>query len=181
MWAWNFTPVWQSRKVLVAKTFVEVTRKNGKLAEGELFARQTISRVAVATKLGIMVAYLNRLLPIKSHDRLLTWCCGSPDKVKQSLRLKKFCRMVTYLEWLLTIKSLNPLSHGLTRSHGKQKVFYLHYQRVSMITKLSRHETLTTRSCQITRQTKTIVSPIPQWLWLTNLVRWWLNLGCFHP
>ena len=32
-------------------------------------------RVAVTSKLGRMVSYLNGLLPIKSNDTLITWSC----------------------------------------------------------------------------------------------------------
>ena len=32
-------------------------------------------------------------------------------------------------------------------------------------------------SCKTTRQTKTIIFPVPQWLWPLNLIEWWLNLN----
>ena len=34
-----------------------------------------IKRVPMATKLGRMMTYLNELLPLKSHDTLITWTC----------------------------------------------------------------------------------------------------------
>ena len=65
--------------------------------------------VPLATKLGTMITYLDRFLPLKSHDSLITW------------------------------------------------------------------------SYEITWQTETIISPIPQCLWLQNFVGWWLNLSGSHP
>ena len=35
---------------------------------------------------------------------------------------------------------------------------------------------MSTWSCKITWQTKTIISSLPQCLWLPNLARWWLTL-----
>ena len=61
----------------------------------------------IGTKLGRMVAYLDRLLPIESHDPLNSW------------------------------------------------------------------------SFKIMWQTKIIISPLPRWLWPSNLTGWWLTLTAF--
>ena len=38
------------------------------------------------------------------------------------------------------------------------------------------HDLLITWSCEIIWQTKSIISPVPQYLWPQNLVGWWLTL-----
>ena len=43
------------------------------------------------------------------------------------------------------------------------------------------HNPLTLWSCKIMWQMKTIISPLPQCLWLPNLVGWWLNLRGSYP
>ena len=43
------------------------------------------------------------------------------------------------------------------------------------------HNTLITWSCKIMRQTKTIISPLPYWLWPPNLAGWWLTVRGSHP
>ena len=107
------------------------------------------TRVPMATKLGRMLAYLDGLLPIKSHDPLIKWSCEIPWQTKAILSLStttiskasttakpmstKLDRMVTYLEWLLHIKS-----HGF----------------------------LITWSCKITWQPKIVIYTLTQCLWL---------------
>ena len=39
----------------------------------------SITRVSIATKLGRMIASLDGLLPIMSHDPLITWPCEIRD------------------------------------------------------------------------------------------------------
>ena len=43
--------------------------------------------------------------------------------------------------------------------------------------RLKSHKPLIMDSCKTTRQTKTIISPVPQWLWPLNLIEWWLTLN----
>ena len=95
-------------------------------------------------------------------------------------------RMVTYFERLLTIKSFYAL---ITWSRDKQKSFYIHnqsaygYKPDRMITYLDEflpiklHHPLITWSCNITWQTKTILSPLAQSLWPPNLLGWWYTLS----
>ena len=40
------------------------------------------TRVPMATKLDKMITYFDGLLPIKSHDSLITWSCGITWKTK---------------------------------------------------------------------------------------------------
>ena len=109
------------------------------------------------TKLGRMVTYLDGFLPVKSHDALVTW----------SYRIM----------WQTKIRS-----HGLARSCENKK--YIFTTTIFMATKLGRMVTyldylLPTKSndhiitcfCEITWQTNTILSPLPQCLWPYNLGR----------
>ena len=66
--------------------------------------------MSIATKLGKMVTYDERLLPIKSHDLLITWSCEITWQTKNisttAMSLTtKIGRLVTYLEGPLPIES----------------------------------------------------------------------------
>ena len=110
-------------------------------------------RVSMFTKLGRMVIYLDGLVPITTHDCLITWSCKITWQTKTIISpstvpmVTKLGRMVVYLGGLLTIiKSYNDLI---------------------------------TWSCKVTWQTKTI-STLPEWLWPSNLARWWNTTKTFH-
>ena len=88
------------------------------------------TRVSMATKLGRMITYLDRLLPIKGYDPLITWFCDKPKLLYlQYHRIygHQLGRMMTYLKRLPPIKLLDSWLCGLARSRDKLKPFYLHY------------------------------------------------------
>ena len=129
-------------------------------------------------KLRRMMTYLERLLPIKSHDSLITWSCEKTKTITVSMATK-LDMLLTFLERLPPIKLLlwpHVWSHRLARSREKLQLLFLSYQ-IPMATKLRRmvlylnrllviksHDTLTSWSFKITWQTKTIISPLSQWL-----------------
>ena len=51
----------------------------------------TTTPLLMATKLGRMVTYLDGLLPIKSHDPLITWSCEIPGQIKSTISLPPEC------------------------------------------------------------------------------------------
>ena len=151
------------------------------------------------TKCGRVVTYLDRFLPIRSNDPLITWSCKITWQTKIIISVStttvsmtiKLDRMVTYLDGLLPIKSHYLWSCGLSRLRDKLKSLYLHYHSgylshyISKTTKLGRminnldtllpiksHDPLITWSCDITRQTKTSISPVSACLWPPNLTGW---------
>ena len=93
----------------------------------------------------------------------------------------------TWLECDLLWGVLTFWSRGLTRSRDKRKPLHLHYQKfrppnlsrwklyVDVLQPIKSLDPLTTWSYEITRPTKTIISPIPQRLWPPILVGWWLK------
>ena len=75
----------------------------------------SLTRVAMATKLGVMITYLNRLLP---------------EKIMYLPMSAKLGKVVTYHEKLPLIQ-LIPHSRGFVRSRDDLNTLYLHltYQR----------------------------------------------------
>ena len=70
----------------------------------------------MATKLGRMMTYLDWLLPIKSHDHMITWSCKITWQTKVIIYPLtpifmgiNFGRVGIYNEELASIKSLDPL------------------------------------------------------------------------
>ena len=106
-------------------------------------------QMPMATKLGRIVTYFERLLTIKSFYTLITWSCKVMWQTKiiiyhnQSAYGYKLGRMITYLDEFLHIKL---------------------------------HHSLIMWSCKVTWQTKTIISLLQKSLWQPNLAEWWLPL-----
>ena len=98
-----------------------------------------ITRVSMATKLGRMIASLNGLLPIMSHDPLITWPCkirgqhaggGSASKCLSRHRfLVPLLASVSgrtvesYLELVLRLVIREACDQDLTYSLVTQKIF----------------------------------------------------------
>ena len=121
----------------------------------------------MATKPVKTVIYLDGLLPIKSHDPLMTWSFTWQTKMRMSTR---FSRTVTYADVLLPRKSRDPLITGILWDQVASKNMA---DTVPMITKLGilltyhkglfpikLHHLLVTWSCKVAWQSK-IISPIP--------------------
>ena len=77
------------------------------------------------TRISRVVIYNKGLIPIKSHDPLITWSCEITWQTKiiitqltEWFMVTKLCSMGTYLDGFLTIKSHDPLI---------TKQLYLHY------------------------------------------------------
>ena len=91
----------------------------------------------MATKLGRMVTYLHKFLPIKSHDLLFMWSSKITTQTKiiisplpqclwpRNLARWSFILMGSFLQNHMTL-----WLHGPVRSHGKLKTLYLHYHSV---------------------------------------------------
>ena len=140
----------------------------------------------MATKPVKTVIYLDRLLPIKSHDPLMTWSFTWQTKMRMSTR---FSRTVTYADVLLPRKSHDPLITGILWDQVASKNMA---DTVPMITKLGilltyhkglfpikLYHLLVTWSCKVAWQSK-IISPIPLSL-ATKFDRMVTYLDCRLP
>ena len=84
----------------------------------------------------------------------------------------KLGRMVTYLDFLLLIKSHDPLIMWSCKIMWKLKSFYLHYHSAyGHRTWQDGNLSWWALACKVTWQTKIIISPLPQSLWPPNLVK----------
>ena len=134
-------------------------------------------------------------LPIKSH----AFITSSPKIRWQTKNISTTTGpmatilgwMITYLDGLLLIKFLN---FGLLNRNGLPRYvrnynYCISTTTVPIATKLGRMVTyleglrpkslrdpLVTWFCKITWQTWTIISPLRQYLWSSDLARWWLIL-----
>ena len=140
-------------------------------------------RVTVSTKLGRMVNYINWILFIKPHDILITW----PHEImwyKKTLIslskhrvygyfINKLGRMTTYLNGVLPLK----LDEPLIRS------FWPPYLITSLdrLLPIKSHKSFISWCCKITWQIRTLISQLPQYLWLLRRVGWRFNLGSSEP
>ena len=149
----------------------------------------------MTTKLGRMVAHLDGLLSIKLHNLLTIWSC------KITWRAKKFISSLAQCLWPRNLlrwygdlfwrasnhKVTQRPDHVIFLSHVTNKNHYISTTRMRIATKLCRmvahldrllltksHEYLITKTYEITRQAKAIISPLSQCLWPRNLVGRWL-------
>ena len=138
----------------------------------------------MATKLVRMLTYLDDLLPIKSHDPLIMWSCKIPWQTKIILSSLSYC-----------LWPPNVTSHKLTWSFDYVVLWdrvttencYIFTTTAPMTTKLGKLVTfyegilstmllhpLVTWSYKITWEAKTIISPLPRYLWPQNRDLPWL-------
>ena len=95
--------------------------------------------------------------------------------------------------WWLTMRRSQFFDHVAHRDQVTNRK-YIFTVKVPVVTTLSRvvtypdellpvksYNRLAAWSCKITSLTKTIISPIPQCLWLPNLKGWWLTLRGSYP
>ena len=144
----------------------------------------------MATKLGMMVTYLDGLLAIKSHDfssrgLKITW---QPKIIIFPLPQ---CLWPTNLAswWLVmrgSIQNVTPtFDHVVLRDHVTNWNHYISIIRVPMAIKINMivtsldgllpvksHKPLITWSSKITWQTKIIIFSLQQCLWPLNFARW---------
>ena len=97
-----------------------------------------------STNFGRLVTYLDGLLPIKSHDPLITW---SPE-----------------ITWK-TKTIISPMLRCL-RAMGKVMTYHKGLSQVKP------YDPFIMWSCEITWQTKSIIFLLPKCAWPSNLVRW---------
>ena len=148
----------------------------------------------MTTIFGRMVTYLNGLLPINSHDPLITWPCEITWQTKTIISQLPQCQCPPNLtRWWLTRWAP---THNVTRlfglvvfrDHMTNWNHYISNTTMPMSDKFGRLVTdleglvrimlpdpFVTWSCKIMWQTKTIISPPPQCLWLLNMAGWWLT------
>ena len=148
--------------------------------------------MAMTTKLSRMIAHLDELLPIKSHDSLITWSCDITwqDKVITS-PLPQCLWPWNLVGWWLILKgsktgSLQHPDLGVLQSHVADEDHYFSTSRVPMASKLDRmvahldgllpikfHNPFKILwSCDITWRARTIIYSLSQWLWPRNLEEW---------
>ena len=104
----------------------------------------------MATKHGRMVAHLDVLLPIKSHDPLITRSCDITWQAK-TIKISSLSQCLwpqNVVGWWLILKG----------SYNKA------------------HNALIMWSGKFTWQTKIIISLLPECLWPPNMVEWWHTL-----
>ena len=163
--------------------------------------------MSMATNLGRMIPYLERLLPMLL-DLLITWSWEIRGQTKTAVSTTimpvatKLGRMVIYLERLLPIKShdhIITLSREITwetknisllpqclwsqnlaggGGGGLRRGWYPNAHCELLLIKSHNH--IITWSWETTWQTKN-TSPLPQYLWSQNLAQWWLTLSGFLP
>ena len=134
-------------------------------------------------KLGKMVTYLDRLLPVKSHDVLITWFWKITWQPKIIISLLPQCLWRPNLtSWWFAMRGFYwycfsiLCSRDLARSHNRLKSLYFNY--LNIYSHKTRQDTdlpwlplsisqmaITTRLCEITWQTKNSVYRLPQYLW----------------
>ena len=162
--------------------------------------KTTIStlRVPMATKLGRMVAYLDGLLSIKSHNLWSHGFVRSRDKLKsfylqyysvyghqtwQAGNLPRWdtAHNVTWLfhhvvlwDHVTTWKHISTITVPMATNLGKLVTYPEGLLPIILL------HPLFTWSCEITLQTKSIIFTLPQYLWPQNLAGWWLTLSAFY-
>ena len=146
----------------------------------------SITRVPMATKLGKMITYLDRLLLIKSHDPLISWSCKITLQNKTTIsplserlwlpNLAGWYR--SYLDGPVPIKSRHPLITWSCEITWQTKIFisitvptpnFASY--LDMLLPIMSHDPLITWSSEIIWETKTTISPPSECLWSPNLAR----------
>ena len=140
-----------------------------------------------ATKLGRMLTNLEELLlmmllnPLRSLIKTIM----SPPHDAYGHQTSQDCD----LPWGSSIhKATWPFAHVVFRYHVTNLNHFISTKTMSIATKFSRMVTylmgniIITWSCEITWQTKIIVYPLPQCLWLSNLAGWvYIHCGAsFH-
>ena len=108
----------------------------------------------MATKRGRKITYLNGLLPITSHDPLITWSCITWQTKTIISSLPQYLWPLNLAGLWLIMREFYPWSCTNLRSSG---------------------------FCKITWQTKTIISPPIRCIWPPSLVEVWLIIRGFHP
>ena len=153
----------------------------------------------IATKLGMLVIYHKRLLPIKSHDPLIIWWCKITWQTKTCLHYHGACGHQTWRDgnlswWYLTHIITWHFDHLVLEDHVTNENHCITITTVPMATKLGRmvtylerfqhiklHNPLTMWPCKITWQTKNIISLLTNCLWPPKLAEWWLTLRGSFP
>ena len=140
------------------------------------------------------VVQFNGLLPIKSNDRFITWSCEIMWQTKTIISPLPQCpwpqNLVGWwhgdLPWgIPKHKVIQRFDYVVSQGHVTNKSHYISTNTVPMANKLDRmvtyldgllpiksHDSWITWSCEITRQTKSSISPLAQCLWSPKLVGW---------
>ena len=154
----------------------------------------------IASKLYKMFIYIDGfLLPIKSHDSLITWSFKITwqtniiiSSLPQCLWLPNLAK--AYLPWWVPADKFTLFfvtwSYQITR-HLKPLYLYYHNAYGTILDKLVTCQeglpptillhSLVTWSCEITWETKAIIPSLPKHLWPQNYAGWWLTLSAFYP
>ena len=136
----------------------------------------------MATKRGRVMTYLGWLLPIRSHDHIITWSCNITwqTKIITYPLIKCICIWLSVLaEWGYTVRSFLPqaivnyfsccittTTRPMATKRGKVVTYYKKLQPVKS------HNLLNTWSHEVTWLIKNILSPLPQYLLLSNMTGW---------
>ena len=145
----------------------------------------------IPTKFGRMSSYLDGPLPIKSHDPLFTQFCEITWRTQIII---PSLQQDGDIPWETpSRKGILSFDHVILQHHMRNNNHYISTSTRPWATKLNRLATylegfllrefldsLVTWSSNIILQTKSIIFPLPQWLWSPTMARWWLTLGGSH-
>ena len=134
------------------------------------------------------------------HDSLITWSCQITWQTENTISsLPEWLWPPNLAERWLTLrvtlhKVTRPFDYMVLQCHVTNKNHYISTTTVSTTITLGRVVTcfeglrsIKSRafqvkwSCNMTRQTKTIVFSLPQCMWSLNVAGRWLNMGGFYP
>ena len=149
----------------------------------------------MATKWDRMITYLEWLLTIKSNEHIITWSCKITWQNKIIIYTLTKCLWLSVLtRWGYTMKSFLQQSYPILSSRGLGFSCSITTTTRPMATKLGKVVTyykklqpnksqnlLNTWSREVTWQIKNILSPLPQYLWLSNLRGWLHKVRSFLP
>ena len=125
----------------------------------------------MVTKFCSLVSCLNGVLPIKSHEYLITKSCKITWKTKTVLSPLSQCFMLPpsalwgYMTYQILYISActGPMAtkNGKVVTHSERLLPINSYNHLNMFLQ------------EVTWQIKNIKSPLSQWLWLQDLWGWW--------
>ena len=148
--------------------------------QGKLKSFSTTT-VPMATKLDRMVTYLDGLLHIKLHDRLIRWSCDITWQSKVVSPLPQCLWPPNLTRLGLTMRCFYPWCYSILWWRGPmipplpQSKFGTMVTYLDSLLLIEPNDHIITWFCKIMWQTKTIISSLPPYLWSQNSVGWWLT------
>ena len=145
----------------------------------------------VATKLSRVGKNDEELPSINSHNPLMTWSCKVMWNIRPVISLlQQGLRQLNLVGWWLTMRSFQPqICTTLWTTWPLINQKHISTTSIRMATtpgrvvtyneKLKVRRPLSMWSCKVTWQSKYIIFPLTQWLWLPILVGWFYIMKSF--